>query len=177
MLDHGLSTPVYRQLAAILRDRIGSGELVAGDRIPSEHEMVAAHGIARTTARRAVSVLRDEGLVYSVPGQGVFVGSDEASAPRGPARLPPYRRIAVDLIARVRAGEWPPGRVLPSEQHLMAEYDVAKETVRRAVAVARDAGWLYTVPRRGTYVSPRERWPQDVSADEAGRGAQSPGPS
>jgi DNA-binding GntR family transcriptional regulator len=160
VLDHGSSTPVYRQLAAILRGQISTGRLAPGDRIPSEHDLVDAYGIARTTARRAVAVLRQEGAVYAIPGEGVFVGADALTAPRKPAALPPYRRIALDLIDRVRSGEWPPERVLPSEAHLMAEYGAAKETVRRAVAVAREAGWVYTVARRGTYVSPREGWPR-----------------
>ncbi|MEV4164957.1 GntR family transcriptional regulator [Nonomuraea dietziae] len=47
-----------------------------------------------------------------------------------------------------------------SETALTQEYGLAKDTVRRAVAQLRELGWVYTVPRRGTYVSPREGWPE-----------------
>jgi GntR family transcriptional regulator len=72
-IDHGAATPVYRQLAAILRARIESGELPPGRVLPSEVTLMQEHGIARETARKAVRVLRDEGLVEVVQGRGVYV--------------------------------------------------------------------------------------------------------
>jgi len=41
----------------------------------------------------------------------------------------------------------------------MREYGVAKATVRHAVAFLRSQGWVFTVPYRGTYVLPPEKWP------------------
>lgn len=66
-------TPVYLQLAAILRDRIGSGELQPGRPIPSLVALVQQYGVARGTAAKAVGVLVGEGLVRIVPGKGAFV--------------------------------------------------------------------------------------------------------
>jgi len=66
-------TPVYRQLAGFLRDDIQSGKLVAGQRIPSETDLVQLYGVARETARKAVRVLRDEGLIVTTHGRGSFV--------------------------------------------------------------------------------------------------------
>jgi DNA-binding GntR family transcriptional regulator len=66
-------TPVYQQLAAILRARIESGELAPNRPIPSETALQQEHGVARGTARRAVALLRDEGLVVTVKGRGTFV--------------------------------------------------------------------------------------------------------
>jgi GntR family transcriptional regulator len=40
--------------------------------VPNEAELVREHGIARVTARRAIEVLRDEGLVITVPGLGTY---------------------------------------------------------------------------------------------------------
>ena len=65
--------PVYLQLAAILRARIMSGELAAGRALPSETTLMQEQGIARETARKAVKVLRDEGLVEIVQGRGSYV--------------------------------------------------------------------------------------------------------
>lgn len=69
--------PVYRQLAAVLRRRIESGELQPGRAIPSEATLVQTYGVARGTARKAVEALRDEGLVVTVPGRGSYVRPEE----------------------------------------------------------------------------------------------------
>jgi GntR family transcriptional regulator len=65
--------PVYKQLAAIIRDKILSGELAPGTVVPSEHTLQQEHGIARDTVRRAMNLLREEQLVVTVPGKGTFV--------------------------------------------------------------------------------------------------------
>jgi GntR family transcriptional regulator len=72
-LDPEGETPLYVQLAAILKRGIEDGTYPATRRIPSEPTLVATYGISQITARRAVRVLRDEGLVRSVKGRGVFV--------------------------------------------------------------------------------------------------------
>jgi GntR family transcriptional regulator len=59
--------PPYRQIAAILKRKILSGQYPPNSRIPTESELIETFEVARTTARRAVGGLRDEGLVYSVP--------------------------------------------------------------------------------------------------------------
>jgi GntR family transcriptional regulator len=66
-------TPVYLQLAAILRDGIGDGEYAPGRPIPSLTALVQEYGIARGTAAKAVAVLVSEGLVRIVPGKGAYV--------------------------------------------------------------------------------------------------------
>ena len=65
--------PPYRQIAAIIRARIESGEYPTGTRIPTESEMVETWEVARTTARRAIALLRDEDLVRTVPQRGTYV--------------------------------------------------------------------------------------------------------
>ena len=65
--------PRYRQIAAILRARIESGELQPERPIPSEAQIEQEFGVARATARHAVAVLRDEDLVVTVPGMGTYV--------------------------------------------------------------------------------------------------------
>jgi GntR family transcriptional regulator len=65
--------PRYRQIAAILRGRIESGELEPDRPIPSETQIQQDFGVARETARRAVALLRDEGYVVTVPGMGTYV--------------------------------------------------------------------------------------------------------
>jgi GntR family transcriptional regulator len=66
-------TPVYLQLAEILRGRIRSGELAPNRPLPSYTALVQQYGVARGTAAKAVGLLVDEGVVRIVPGKGAFV--------------------------------------------------------------------------------------------------------
>ena len=73
--------------------------------------------------------------------------------PRAPE--PPHRQIAAWLRARIEAGEYRPGvDPIESESWLVGAFGVARDTARRAIAVLRDEGLVYTVPQRGTYVVP-----------------------
>jgi len=72
-IDHDGPVPVYRQIAAILRDRIEHGEILPGHPVPSEPRLVQEFGVNRLTARKAVHVLADEGLVEIVQGRGAYV--------------------------------------------------------------------------------------------------------
>jgi GntR family transcriptional regulator len=65
--------PRYRQIAAIIAERIERGELEPDRPIPSEVQLEQEFGVARATARKAVAVLREEGLVVTVPGLGTYV--------------------------------------------------------------------------------------------------------
>lgn len=70
----------YRQIAEIIKRRILSGQYPPNTRIPTETELVETYEVARTTARRAVKVLRDEGLVYTVPQRGTYVSDRSADS-------------------------------------------------------------------------------------------------
>jgi GntR family transcriptional regulator len=64
----------------------------------------------------------------------------------------PYRQIAGSLRQRVEAGEWGPGERLPSIPALAAGYEVAKQTLQRAVDQLRVEGLLITKPGLGIFV-------------------------
>ncbi|MFI6418980.1 GntR family transcriptional regulator [Streptomyces sp. NPDC050842] len=72
-IDRFDPTPIYKQVARVIRERIKSGELQPRDPIPSESKLVADHGVARDTARQAVALLRSEGWVITLPQRGSFV--------------------------------------------------------------------------------------------------------
>ena len=91
------SSPSLR-IADDLRARIESGELVAGDRVPSTREITRLWGVAMATATRALAVLRAEGLVRSVAGVGTVV------LPRSPARAPLVRRAPPGTSGRGPTG-------------------------------------------------------------------------
>jgi GntR family transcriptional regulator len=65
--------PRYRQIAEIIRQRIERGDLVPNRPIPSEVQIEQEFGVARATARKAVALLREWGLVTTVPGLGSYV--------------------------------------------------------------------------------------------------------
>jgi DNA-binding GntR family transcriptional regulator len=73
MIDPMTGVPVYRQLADDLRERIMSGEFPPRTPLPSAKTLAQEHGIAIGTVTRAVDVLRQEGLVRTIPGRGVWV--------------------------------------------------------------------------------------------------------
>jgi GntR family transcriptional regulator len=84
--------PPYRQIAAIIKRRILSGQYAPNTRIPTESELVETYEVARSTARRAIAALRDDGLVYTVPARGTYVaergnGTKQATGSSGTALI------------------------------------------------------------------------------------------
>jgi len=70
------------------------------------------------------------------------------------SNIPRYRALADKLRERIQAGAIPPGALLPAEPELMAEFKVARGTVRQAIAVLRTDGLIVTEHGRGSYVRP-----------------------
>ncbi|MFI7125478.1 GntR family transcriptional regulator [Nonomuraea sp. NPDC050153] len=154
MLDRSGDTYLYLQISEVLKSRI-TGELSPGDLVISEAGIQREFRVARTTARRAIRVLRNQGLVHTRQGEGTFVSSPG----QGAEQIPLYRQIAEEIRKRITAGELTAHRPLPREVTLVRQYGAARETVRRALALLREQGWVVTVPHRGSYVSPEERRP------------------
>jgi GntR family transcriptional regulator len=76
-VDHRDPTPLYVQLAAILRAEITAGRLGPHDPIPSESYLEQEHEVSRATVRKAVALLREEGLVYTLPQRGSYVAEKQ----------------------------------------------------------------------------------------------------
>ncbi|WP_349930549.1 FadR/GntR family transcriptional regulator [Glutamicibacter mishrai] len=55
-----------------LRERISSGDIAAGEKLPSENTLIASHGVSRTVVREAITRLQTEGLIYTRRGAGSF---------------------------------------------------------------------------------------------------------
>lgn len=111
--------PPSRRIAEELRAEIESGRLSPGDKLPSERALAERYGSARNTAREAIRLLAEQGLVTARHGSGVFVrqpqrlfrfGSDRYSSKNRETGLTPFRlearrqgkvaRIDVVSIAR-----------------------------------------------------------------------------
>ena len=65
--------PAYFQLANILYQEIMDGHLRPGDRVPSENVLSEEYGLSRMTARKAISLLAEKGVVRREKGKGTFV--------------------------------------------------------------------------------------------------------
>jgi DNA-binding GntR family transcriptional regulator len=68
-VDHLDPTPLYEQLANILRSAIKSGERP----IMSESHLEQTYDVGRSTVRKALDILRAEGLIVTIAGRGTFV--------------------------------------------------------------------------------------------------------
>jgi DNA-binding GntR family transcriptional regulator len=77
VITRGTPVPPYRQLAAILRGQIESGELAPGQQLPSVVKLAEDYEIAVPTVRKAISLLKAEGLVTGVAGYGTFVAEKQ----------------------------------------------------------------------------------------------------
>lgn len=81
-LPQSSDRPPYRLVADDLRRQILVGRLAPGEQVPSSRILQEDYGIAGMTARSAVRVLRDEGLVHTEHGRGTFV-ANSLPAPAG----------------------------------------------------------------------------------------------
>ena len=73
MIDHLSDVPIYLQLASVLREQIRSGELEPRRPIPSIRTLTQRYEVSDGSVKRAVNLLRAEGLVTFVPGKGTYV--------------------------------------------------------------------------------------------------------
>ncbi|PRY24043.1 GntR family transcriptional regulator [Pseudosporangium ferrugineum] len=97
-----------QQIAANLRALILSGDLRAGDKVPSTADLMTQYGVTDKTVQRALAILKAERFVEGQKGRGVFVTAHtptviQASHYPQPARDQPYRWIT-DNASRGRAG-------------------------------------------------------------------------
>jgi DNA-binding transcriptional regulator YhcF (GntR family) len=97
--------PPYVRIVTEIRRRIASGELRAGDRVPSTRQITQNWGVAMATATKVLSTLRQEGLVQAMPGVGTVVAEPEPPAAPRPIRHreppEPERELTQERIVRV----------------------------------------------------------------------------
>ncbi|MEV7966605.1 winged helix-turn-helix domain-containing protein [Sphaerisporangium sp. NPDC088356] len=65
MIDPDADRPVYKQLVDLVHEQIERGRLGPDQRLPAESDYVEMHGISRDSERRAMGVLRAEGLIVT----------------------------------------------------------------------------------------------------------------
>ena len=132
------------ELVEALGDRIRDGRLAAGDKLPTEAEVMAEFGVSRTVVREAISKLQAAGMVETRHGIGTFVvGPGDASAFRiEPQQLATLRdvvavlelRIGVETEAAGLAAQRRTAANLAAMRAALAAFAAAVEEGRDAVA-------------------------------------------
>ncbi|PST46685.1 GntR family transcriptional regulator [Bifidobacterium callitrichos] len=126
-VDRHSGVPMYRQLAAQLRESIVSGALAEGYRLPPERELAARLEVNRTTVLQAYQQLKDEGLIASKVGKGTFVlpaapaASVDAVGTTALSASPASSRTADPVADAVSASGEPPA-IRPPWSILFSDY-------------------------------------------------------
>ncbi len=96
-VSKSLPVPIYQQIKETIEQGISEGHWEAGEKLPSEHELVDALGVSRMTINRALSELTQKGAIKRVQGVGSFVGE-----PTRHASLIELQDIALEISRRGR---------------------------------------------------------------------------
>ncbi|MFQ6046430.1 MAG: GntR family transcriptional regulator [Gemmatimonadales bacterium] len=98
-IDARRPTPLYDQIAARIRVAVASGELKAGDSLPSVRQLAAQLRINPATVVQAYRELESEGFVEMRQGAGTFV-REVAGDRRAEERVEHARRIVQDMLSQ-----------------------------------------------------------------------------
>ncbi|WP_433426241.1 GntR family transcriptional regulator (plasmid) [Microtetraspora malaysiensis] len=148
--------PIYALIVDAIKGDIDSGNLRPGQKLPTEQELCDRHQASRDTVRRALEILREDGTIYTRRPEGSFVGPEDAPQIR---EARPAEQFAASLAEEIRRGVYQPDEALPSENELVERLGTSKKSIRGAMELLRERGWAYTVPKIGTFVAARDKWP------------------
>ncbi|MEV4993117.1 GntR family transcriptional regulator [Streptomyces niveus] len=129
----------YLLISEALRKDLAAGEYADG--LPSEAELMASHGVARNTIRRALQALEAEGLIETAPGVG-----------RRVARGGDKRSLVERMTAVIGEDSLAVGDAYPSEAKLCERFGASRTAVRRGLAQMEGTGLLDTVHGKGRTV-------------------------
>jgi GntR family transcriptional regulator len=153
-------SPRYLRLRDELAEAVAAGEVAPGALLPSEGDLAAQYGVSRVTVRRALSLLKDEGVLESRQGFGWFVAAE-----------PMRQSLAVlttieDQIAA--AGRRPARRLLsfafgPAPAHVArvlgatSVLEIARLNLADGAPVGRNTAWVAEPLARGLSMEAVER--------------------
>ena len=68
---------------------------------------------------------------------------------------PKYAQVVSEIQRRIERGQYEPGSLLPSEHQLVAEFEVSRPTIVKALSLLRQDGWIDTQQGKGSFVRGR----------------------
>src|SRR5690554_965833 len=75
-LNEGADVPKFRQLMDSVNHAIAENRLSVGDHLPSVNQVCKDHRLSRDTVFKAYSLLKEQGVIDSVPNKGYFVARE-----------------------------------------------------------------------------------------------------
>ena len=111
--------PIYRQIADQVRRLVASGQLHAGDGLPSVRDIAATHAINPMTVSKAYSQLEAEGVLERLRGKGMVVAATARKPLPIEKRLEQLEPAMRELAQRAEELELPAERVLARFRQLM----------------------------------------------------------
>jgi GntR family transcriptional repressor for pyruvate dehydrogenase complex len=135
------SVSLADQLAQRLAAQVDAGALVPGDRLPTEAQLAAEHGVSRSVVREAVHRLKSRGLLVSRQGSGVYVAAPALHRPLefDPSVLESLQAVVqVVEVRRVLEGEVAALAAERATRTQVAAMRRALAAIDTAVAAGRD---------------------------------------
>ncbi len=139
--------PLYERLAEVILEKVGSGQMAPGERLPRETELAASLGVSRPSVREALKILSALGVLSIRHGAGVYVtaaSADDIARRLAPSpALPPDELHHVYEVRRVlesQAAAW--AAEMATDEDITALRLVIEETtklIEEAVATGRGA--------------------------------------
>jgi len=105
-IDRNSAVAVYEQIAAILQEQIETGALKPGQRLPTEPELMASHGVSRSTVRAALALLKEEGILTGRRAKGTFVARRQLKHELNELRSFPEAMAAQGLVVSLKPLAW-----------------------------------------------------------------------
>jgi GntR family transcriptional regulator/MocR family aminotransferase len=157
--------PLYQQLYSQLRQEIQTGNLSAGQKLPSKRKLAEQLGISINTVEGAYTQLEAEGFILSSPRRGFFVQETgllpvgDATAPEIPQNVQPEDPYAIDFSPSGMArGQFPFGVWRRLMRSCFNEYDehLLLRTPQQGDPGLRQAIAAYLYRIRGVRCSPEQ---------------------
>jgi GntR family transcriptional repressor for pyruvate dehydrogenase complex len=100
MFEHLQHKRIYEEVVDMIIQRIHSGELTVGQKLPPERILAEEMGVSRTSLREALRALESMGYIYSVTGGGNYVNSVSIEHVLSPltAMAAQDKKLAADII-------------------------------------------------------------------------------
>lgn len=115
----GAAEPIYQQIGSQLRRLIASGQLSAGEELPSVRDVAVQHAINPMTVSRAYCQLEGEGLLTRLRGKGMVVAQGTRAVLSTEQRLARLQDQLAEIARQARELDLPARLVIQRLKSLL----------------------------------------------------------